>query len=170
MADFNLRTYGMLLLRLYRKEKEEVIRLMEDLDHYLLESRDKGKYLYYVCPNKFDIYLVFHRSKTEWSEDKLQLIVSTILKESTYMLCYMSGYQGLMGTDFWEELKASTEYFSNVKKFRKELKKKQADEIEDEVVNPPLTIDDVLNKINESGIDSLTEEEEQILKNHNDEK
>jgi hypothetical protein len=169
MEDFNLRTYGLLLLRLYRKEKDEVIRLIEDLDYYLEESRDKNKYLYYVCPNKFDIYLVYNREKTEWTEDKLQLIISNILKKSTYMLCYMSGYHGLMDTSFWEELKNSVKYFNDVKKYRKELKKKQSEEIEDGII-PQKSIDDILNKINEQGIESLTEEEQEILKNHKDEK
>jgi len=168
MAEFNLRTYNVTLLRLYKKDKEEISRLLEDLEYYMLETKDKTKYLYILAANKFDIYIVWDKSKTEWTHDKVSLIISNSLKKSTFMHLYLNGYNGLMNTEFWDELKDSVQYFSNTKKFRKNLKKKESEE---SIINNDiqLTIDDVLNKINDSGIDSLTDEEKQILKNQDDE-
>jgi len=171
MATFNFSNYGVFLVRLYKKVGDESNRLMEDLDYYLMNTKEKTKYLYHVCPNKFDIYLIYKKYDTMWDFENLNLIVSNVLKESRYMFICINGYQGLMTSDFWEELKECVKYFDNVNKFRKELKKKESEELLDvvEETTITLTIDDVLNKINESGIKSLTEEEEKILKNHNDE-
>lgn len=167
MAKFNLNDYGFTLLRLYRKEKDEVTRLIEDLEYYMLETKDESKYLYFVVANKFDIYIVWDKYNTEWNNEKISLILSNSLRKTTFMHIYINGYNGVMGTDFWEELKDSINYFKNVKKFRKELKKIESSEeiITEEII----TIDDILNKINENGLDSLTDKEKQILKSHNDE-
>ena len=168
MAEFNLREYNLILIRLYRKDQDEISRLLEDLEYYMLETKDKYKYLYIVAANKFDIYLIYKSYETQWDFEKLNLIVSNVLKSSTYMFINVNGYQGLMGTDFWKELKESVEYFNDVKKFRKKLKKIEASE-ELIVKELSISIDDILNKINDKGIESLTEDEKQILKNHKDE-
>jgi len=170
MTEFDLKTYDLTLLRLYRKNNDEVERLMNELEYYMLETTEKDKYLYLVAANKFDIYIVWNKLKTNWSHDKIGILLTNSLKETTYMHAYMNGYKGLMDTSFWEELKDVVGYYKNTKKFRKALLKKEAEE---EMLNPKeptkLTIDDVLNKINDSGIDSLTEEERKILKNYDNE-
>jgi len=167
MADFNLREYNITLLRLYRKDTDEVSRLMEDLEYYMLETTEKTKYLFLVAANKFDIYIIWKDSITDWNKEKLSLIISNSLKKTRFMHLYLNGYNSVMGSDFWDEIKESIVYFKNVKKYRKALLKKEAEEEIKEIKT--LTIDEILNKINESGMDGLTEDEKQTLKNHNDE-
>jgi len=158
----------MTLLRLYKKNNDEVVRLIEDLEYYMLETKDKDKYLYFVAANKFDMYIIWDRNTT-WDHEKVSLIISNCLKKSTFMHVYMNGYNGVMNENFWKDLRTCTEYFSNVKKFRKELKKIEQSEELIIPENNEITIDDVLNKINESGLESLTDEEKEILKNNQDE-
>ena len=164
----DLSIYELTLLRLYKKNKDEVSRLLEDLEYYMLETQEKDKYLFLVAANKFDIYIVWDKTKTNWTHDKIGLLLSNSLKETTYMHIYMNGYKGLMDTSFWEEMKDVVGYYKNTKKFRKALLKKEAEE---EIIKkePTLSIDDILNKINKEGIDSLTKNEKETLKNHNDE-
>lgn len=164
MTKFNLIDYDVTLLRLYKKVDEEITRLIEDLEFYMLKTKDKEKYLYFVAANKNDIYIVWDRYKTGWNIEKISLIISNVLKDTTFMHIYISGYNGVMPQSFWEELKSSVEYFKNVKKFRKKLKKA---DVSEEIITPEkpkISIDDILNKINENGFESLTDEEKQILK------
>jgi len=169
MTKFSLKDYTLTLLRLYRKEGEEVQRLLEDLEYYMLETIDVDKYLYFIVANKFDIYIIWKDDITKWTHEKISLIVSNSLKKSTFMHIYLNGYNGVMNPDFWADIKRSMEYYKDVKKFRKELDKI---EMLEEIITPKkieITIDEILNKINDSGIDSLTDEEKQTLKNHNNE-
>ena len=84
------------------------------------------------------------------------------------MFIYVNGYSGLMSPSFWDELKDTFKYFDDVKKYRKKLLKKES--MEELIVEDKLTIDEVLNKINNTGLESLTENEKSILQNHNDKK
>jgi len=167
MGTFTLNDYTVTLLRLYNINKDESVRLAEDLDYYFLETKEKSKYLYMVNATKTDIYIIYKNSVTEWSRDKINLIISTALKKSTYMLIGVNGYHGSMEPDFWNEIKESMTYYSDVKKFRKKYIESETIIEKSDDETKPLTIDEILNKINDSGMDSLTETEKEILKNHN---
>ena len=69
------------------------------------KTTEKTKYLYLVAANKFDIYLIWKDSTTNWSQEKLSLIISNSLKKTTFMHIYVNGYNGNMSTDFWEKIK-----------------------------------------------------------------
>ena len=67
-----------------------------------------------------------------------------------------------MNQNFWDDLQIkSCEYFQNTSKFRREY----LDNHKEVEVEYNLNVDDILNKINKSGIDSLTEKEKDFLNN-----
>jgi hypothetical protein len=67
-----------------------------------------------------------------------------------------------MPQTFWDDIqKNSLEFFKNPSKYRKKIEDEEL--IEDE---PVFSIDDILNKINENGIESLTVEEKEFLDNN----
>lgn len=165
MSKFDISNYTITLLRIYKGVKEETSRLADDLEYYFLEETDKNKYLYLVNANKTDIFIIYKTNNTDWTRDKIHLILSNTLKKTHFIAIDISGYYGSMKVDFWEEIKECDNYFSNVKKFRKKYKDQDIPEIQKEVITDIklLTIDEILNKINKQGINSLTDNEKEIL-------
>lgn len=166
MANFNLNEYSVLLLRIYIGKEKETARLVEDLEYYFLEEKQKEKHLYLVNNSKNDIFIIYKNSSTSWNTEKLHLIIGNCLKETRFIVINTNGYYGIMPSDFWDDINKCVDFFSAPKKFRKNYKKNQLDKELSLEEKPSLTIDEILNKINEDGIDSLTEKEKQILNNY----
>ena len=156
----NLREYTLSLLSIYNIEKEDSIRLSDDLDYYFLECNDKDMRLYLVNLSKTEFFIIYKKD-SDWTSDKLNLIISNSLKKSHHMLIRVNSYHGTMVKGFWDDIESSTDYFKNTRKFRKEFKKLESETIVEEKTT--LTIDEILNKINDKGIESLSEQEKQFL-------
>lgn len=162
MARFDFSKYSMVLLRVYDAVPEETERLVDDLDYYFYEEVDKHKQLYLVSKGETDIYIIYKIGST-WNTEKLNLIIGNSLKKTTFMSIQIDWYYGIMLKSFWSELKECEEFFKNPKAYRKKIE----DEEDEILIAKEITIDDVLNKINKSGMESLSDEEQDILKNQN---
>lgn len=170
--QINLTDFNVHMLDIYNSNEKELERLFDDLNYYFLECKDLNKRIY-ITPNNLDefkntkrINIIYKIDDHGWDNEKLDFLVETSLKKSLYLLLGLKTYHGRMSSNFWEKLRIySSEYFMDTVKFRSNLLNNKPNLNKGENKQDNLNIDDILNKINENGIDSLTEEERKFLNN-----
>lgn len=114
---FNLSEYAIYTVNIYDCEDHIYNRLIDDLDFYMLNTKEKIKYLYYFIYK--DVFYIVTKKSTSWDSEKIDFLVDNCLKNSKYFFTGIQSYRGVMEQSFWVNLKRSVEYYDNTDSTRK---------------------------------------------------
>ena len=123
MPDINiLQDHQVFMMTIIQSKDEEYNRLIDDLDFYLLECKDKQYQMYYFIKNDLFYILINKRVNTLWKSSNINLLVSNALKTGSFLCLETQGFFGKMDPTFWDHLNRADEFFKNISNVRKDLK------------------------------------------------
>jgi len=95
-------------------------RLMEDMEYYLLEEKNKEHMLYYFeFGDAFYIITKRTKSNTIWDMTQLQFLITNAIRKNRYILLGVDSYTGFHHTDMWERFNRCDDFYTKPKATRK---------------------------------------------------
>jgi hypothetical protein len=75
-------------------------RLIESLEYYMFETKKKDEMIYFIIKEQ-SIFIVLSDG-TEWTSDKLMVLLRTELRQNAFLLLSMDYYNGYMS--IWDKI------------------------------------------------------------------
>lgn len=112
--------YRIMYLKLDFNNQALYNRLMEDMEYYLLDEKDKNKMLYYFEFNDA-IFIMIKRSTNDtiWNLLQLQFLITNAIKKNRYILMGVDSYTGYHTTNLWDLFDRCEKFYDNTKETRK---------------------------------------------------